>query len=223
MKKIFVAAVLTLLLTAGLAQAQSDNDIHWQESPRYGSWSFNIGLMFFSDEDFQDVYGNRGMAFYNMHAGVRLIHELELTGTIGYGFVEGRGVTPGSREKTDEWYKLHIAPGGPGLTYRFNFVLDQPVVPYIGGSALISYWMEERMEGSWKRRSYAYGGCGNAGLLILLDKLEKRASGALESEWGINNTYLFYDYRYTKLDNFDSDEYADLSSHFHSLGLLMEF
>jgi hypothetical protein len=64
---------------------------------------------------------------------------------------------------------------------------------------------------------------GFGGLMFLLDNLEKRASGALESEWGINNTYLIYEFRYTSLNNFGKKDIVDLSSQFHSLGLLFEF
>ncbi|HPM75657.1 MAG TPA: MXAN_2562 family outer membrane beta-barrel protein [bacterium] len=224
MKRLVVAlALLTILCGGSLARAESTQDIHWQESPQWGTWSIHAGLMFFNEEAFADIYGDRGMVFYNMNAGLKLIADLELVGHIGYGFSEGRGISPQEKTKTDEWYKLHMAPGGLGLAYRFKFWLDQPIVPYIGGAGIISYWMEERMESSWKRRGYNYGAIGYGGLMILLDNLERRASGALESAWGINNTYIFYEYRYTSLNNFDADEIVDLGSQFHSLGLMFEF
>lgn len=222
-----ICLLLLFLPAAGSLAADDDSmsrqDIHWQESPVWGSWGFNIGMMFFTADDYQKVYGDKGIAFYNMNAGVKLVHELELIGSLGYGFAEGRGVSPADDSKTSEKYKLHIAPAGLGLLYRFNFVLDQPVVPYLGGQGLASYWFEEKLDSSWKRRSYNYGAAGIGGLMFLLDNLEKRASGALESEWGINNTYLFYEFRYSYLSNFDSEDIVDLSSHFHSLGLMFEF
>ncbi|NLH47049.1 MAG: hypothetical protein GX444_00440 [Myxococcales bacterium] len=220
--------LMLLLLLAVPAPAEEDDplsrqDTHWKESPIWGTWGLNVGMMFYSDEDYQKVYGDKGIAFYNMNAGLKLIQQLELVGSLGYGFSEGSGVSPLDDSKTAEKYKLHIAPGGLGLAYRFNFVLDQPVVPYVGGSGLLSYWFEEKLDSSWKRRSYNYGAMGFGGLMILLDNLEKRASGALESEWGINNTYLIYEYRYTSLNNFGKKDIVDLSSQFHSLGLLFEF
>lgn len=224
MKRIAIAAVvLSMLLLAGPVYAQEGQDLHWEESPMWGTWSFNAGIMFFTEDDYQDIYGDRGMVFYNMNTSLKLIHELELIGSMGYGFAEGRGISPTTREKTNEWYKLHIAPAGLGLVYRFNFVLDQPLVPYVGGSGILSYWFEEKRDSGWKRRGYNWGAYGNAGLMLLLDNLERRASGSLESAWGINNTYLFYEYRYTSLDDFGQDEVVNLSSHFHSLGLAFEF
>ncbi len=225
-----VACVLAWLLTAGVAVAQdesapppSNQDRHWNESPIYGTWSFNSGLMFYNSKNFRDVYGNRGMVFYNMNTGLKIVHELELLGSIGYGFSEGRGVDPVAGEKTDEWYKIHYAPGSLGLTYRFNFVLDQPVVPYIGAQGALAYWMEERQHSGQKHRGYLYGMFGSAGVMFLLDKLETRASGALESMWGINNSYLFYEYRYSYMNDFEREDTIDLSSQFHSLGIMFEF
>jgi len=226
MKRAAVAAclaVLALWLSGGVAAAQENQDVHWGESPITGSFSFHAGLMFFNEKDFRDVYGNRGMVFYNGNVGWKIIPQLELLGSIGYGFSEGRGISPLTEEKTDEWYKLHYAPGALGLTYRFNFVLDQPVVPYLGVSGALAYWMEERMQSGWKRRGYLYGMHGAAGLMFLLDKLEPRASGALESMWGINNSYLFYEYRYSYMNDFERADTIDLSSQFHSLGIMFEF
>lgn len=224
MKKLIVAlALLTFVCGGSLAWAESAQDSHWQESPLWGTWSFNAGLMFFNEETFSDVYGDKGMVFYNMNTSLKLVADLELVGHIGYGFSEGRGISPQEKSKTDEWYKLHIAPAGLGLAYRFKFWLDQPVVPYVGGAGIMSYWMEERMDSSWKRRGNNYGAIGYGGLMFLLDNIERRASGALEAAWGINNSYLFYEYRYTSLNNFDADEIVDLGSQFHSLGLMFEF
>jgi hypothetical protein len=229
MKVRFVWLTILAVVAAAAAPAfaeQSETtaqDMHWGESPLYGTWSFNAGLMFFSDESFKDIYGDKGMVFYNMNASWKMIDDFELIGTIGYGFSEGHGISPADQSKTAEKYKLHIAPAGLGLAYRFNFVLDQPVVPYLGASGLASYWFEERLDSSWKRKSYNYGAMGVAGVMFLLDNLEKRASGLLEAQWGINNSYLFYEYRYTSLDNFGQKDVVDLSSQFHSLGILLEF
>jgi len=220
-----VALVAALIGMAGSAVAQETErqDLHWNESPLYGTWQFNGGLMLLSDEDYQDVYGNSGIAFYHMQGSYKLIDDFELVGNIGYGFAEGNGISPQDQSRTAEKFKLHLAPVGLGLLYRFNFVLDQPVVPYVGGAGIASYWMEEKLDSSWKRKSYNYGAQGYAGVMFLLDNLEKRASGLLESEWGINNSYLFYEYRYTSLDNFGDEDIVDLSSQFHSLGILLEF
>jgi hypothetical protein len=229
MKQLAVAAcVLVLLLGGGIALAQEapprpPQDLHWNESPIWGSWGFNAGLMFFNSQQFREIYGNRGMVFYNMNAGLKLVYQLEVLGSIGYGFSEGRGIAPESGQKTDEWYKLHYAPASLGLTYRFGYVLDQPVVPYLGVQGAFAYWMEEREHSGTKRRGYLYGMFGTAGVMFLLDKLEPRAAGELESSWGINHSYFYYEYRYSYMDDFGKKDIIDLSSQFHSFGIAFEF
>jgi hypothetical protein len=227
MKRLVTLLLMLTIIgaTAGLAAAQEPErqDRHWNESPMYGTWEFNAGLMLFTDDGYKDVYGDKGIAFYHMSVSYKLIHHLELVANLGYGFAEGNGISPADKSKTAEKYKLHIAPGGLGLQYRFNFAYDQPVVPYVGAAGIASYWFEERLDSSWKNRSYNYGAQGFAGLMFLLDNIEKRASGALEAEWGINNSYLFYEFRYTNLDNFGEEDVVDLSSQLHSLGILFEF
>ena len=218
-----LALFAALAATAAFAQEPARQDLHWNESPMYGTAGFNVGLMYFTSDDYEDIYGSSGITFYNLTAGWKIVHHLELTGDIGYGFAEGRGVSPLDSGKTAEKFKLHIAPAALGLLYRFNFWLDQVVVPYVGGSGVASYWFEEKLDSSWKRRSYNYGVMGFGGLMFLLDGLEKRASGAMEAEWGINNTYLFYEFRYTSLNNFDAEDIIDLSSSLHTLGILFEF
>lgn len=226
MKRLTCVALMVFLLTLAIPAAGQETerqDRHWGESPLYGTGSFNAGLLFLSDQDYQDIYGDNGIAYYQLQGSFKLIDDLELVAGLGYGFAEGRGISPQDKTRTAEKYKLHLAPGGLGLLYRFNFVLDQPIVPYVGGSGILSYWMEEKIDSSWKRKSYNYGAQGFGGVMFLLDNIEKRASGALEAGWGINNTYLFYEYRYTSLDNFGDEDIVDLSSQFHSAGILFEF
>jgi len=221
-----VAAFLLVLGSVALARETEETtpqDTHWGESPMWGTWSINLGMKFFENIHYKDVYGSSGIAFYNMNASYKIIKDFELVGGIGYGFSEGRGVAPDTGERTAEKYKLHVAPGTLGFLYRFNFVLDQPVVPYVGAAGMLSYWMEERVHTSWKRKSYNYGALGNGGLMFLLDKLEKRASGLMEAQWGINNSYVFLEYRYDWLNNFGQKDIIDLNASFYSAGILLEF
>jgi hypothetical protein len=223
---LIIPAVLVLLCLPALSAAQElpQNDPHWFESPRNFSGGFNVGMIFPTSSDVQDVYGTKGAAIYFLQGGWRMVHELELHGAAAYSFFEGNGVGING-DKTKEKYKLHLAPAELGLVYRFNFVPDQPVVPFIGAHGLMTYWIEEKVHASGKNRGLQYGASGQAGLMFLLDKIEEKASGRLEAEWGINNTYFFYQYDYFANDDFggDKDKTLDLSSQIHTLGVLFQF
>ena len=222
-----IAPVLILIFAlstaSAFAQQRPQDDPHWLESPRHFSAGFDVGMMFPLDEDFQDIYGKKGDAIYTLRGGWRIFHELEINGSLSYAWFEGRGLSAEGK-KTHEKFKMHMAPAELGLVYRFAFVPDQVIVPYIGAMGLYGYWFEEKLDSSTKNRGLNAGVGAQAGLMILLDNAEKRSAGRLESGWGINNTYLCYNFRYHKLDDFkDTDEVVDLSAHIHTIGILFQF
>ena len=219
-------AVLTILLILAApvsALAEEFVDPHWIESPINFSAGFKFGLAFPGDDTVQEVYGSKGIPYYNIEAGWKIVHELELHWEWSYFWEQGRGVAL-TGEKTNEQYKLHVSPMELGLTYRFNFVYDQPIVPFLGAGGDFTYYFEERLESSLKNRGLLYGYMGKGGIMILLDNAEKRASGALERQWGINNTYFIYSYKYVVADrDFSDGDDLDLSHQAHSFGILFEF
>lgn len=218
----FAVCALCLALLPTQSIAEDYIDPHWTESPINFSAGFKFGMAFPSSEEMEDVYGTKGIPYYSLEGGWKMVHELELQAEIGYFWDQGRGVAADGK-KTNEKYKIHIVPAELGLVYRFNFVYDQIVVPFLGASGIYSYFLEERLESSWKQRGTKYGVAGKGGLMILLDNAEKRASGSLERDWKINNTYLVYSYKYSYLNDFDEDKGLDLTYHLHSFGVLFEF
>lgn len=217
-----ILLAVIIILAPISAGAEEFVDPHWNESPIRFSAGFKFGAAFPSSEDMKEVYGDKPIAYYNIEAGWKMVHHLELHAEISYWWAAGRGIDSDGK-KTNEKYKIHLAPAELGLLYRFNFVYDQVVVPFLGIAGVYSYWMEERLDSSWKRRGGKYGLVGKGGLMFLLDNAEKRASAALERDWGINNTYLYYTYKYSNTNNFAPDKGLDLTNHAHCLGIIMEF
>ncbi|MCZ7584855.1 MAG: hypothetical protein M5R36_16825 [Deltaproteobacteria bacterium] len=229
MRKLILLGAALLLLSPAAAPAQDtyhlpQADQHWRESPRHFSAGFQVGMIFPTHDDVTDVYGTKGDAIYTLHGGWRMVHELELHAEGAYTFYEGNGVDP-TGGKTKEKYKLHIAPAEVGLLYRFAFWPDQIVVPYAAGHYVYTYWFEEKLDSADKNRGLISGWSAQGGLMLLLDDIEKRASGRLESDWGVNNTYLVYQYKYMAVDDFgqDQDKTLDLSAQVHTLGVTFQF
>ncbi len=221
-----IVGVALIIGGTGIASAQDtrpQDDPHWYETPRNFEFGFNFGLVIPFDQDIQDVYGDKGDAIYTLQAGWRMVHELTLHAEMSYYFFEGNGVST-TGKSTSEKYKLHVAPAELGLAYRFAFVPDQIVVPFIGAAGSYTYWFEERLDSSVKNRGLLGGLTGQAGLMFLLDDIEPRTSGRLEGEWGINNTYFFYQFKYFWLNDFGDDtKKLDLSAQGHTLGVLFQF
>jgi hypothetical protein len=227
---LILSALVVFVCLSPLASAQElpQTDTHWFETPRNFTAGFNVGMVFPTSHKLQDVYGTKGDAIYLLQGGWRMVNELELHAEGAYYFFEGHGVTyddAGDVKKTGEKYKLHVTPAELGLVYRFNFYLDQPVVPYVGAHGLMTYWIEERLDSGDKNRGLIYGWSGQGGLMFLLDKIEPKASGRLESDWGINNTYFFYEYKYSEINDFgqDKNKTLDLTNNAHTLGVLFQF
>ena len=231
-RRIGLAALLgamTILAGASLAFAQAQDeetsrqDLHWGEKPSVATWSLDGGFMLFTNKLYREVYNNKPIGFINMNASYKMVQQFELIASIGFGTVTGHGVSPADGLPTADKYLLDFAPAGLGLAYRFNFVLDQPVVPYIGGQGVGAYWYETRLHSGWKTRALNYGADGFAGLMFLLDNLDRHASGVMSSYWGINHAYFTYEFRYTTLNNFWQKNITDFSNQEHMFGFTLEF
>jgi hypothetical protein len=173
---------------------------------------------------FEEVYDATFMMTYGLSFGYKLVKDFEIVGEASYGLKDGRGVTAAGNG-TAEKYRLHLAPVSLSLLYRLKFYEDQPVVPYLGGGATYLYFHEERTEDpDVKTNGTKWGWQAFGGVQILLDWMDKRAASYMETDYGINNVYLVYEFRYQGLDNFAPDkEGLDLTSMLHTLGLLFEF
>jgi hypothetical protein len=224
-----IVGAMIFLGAAALAFASEEEeevtrqDLHWGEKPSFGTWSLDGSLMLFSSKRYAEVYNNKPVGFINMNASWKMIQQFELIGSIGFATATGHGVAPQDGLPTADKYLLDFAPGSLGLAYRFNFVFDQPVVPYLGAFGQLAYWYETRLDSGWKTRSWNYGAAGFGGVMFLLNNIEKRASGLLRSQWGINNTYFFYEFRDSWLNNFNQKNIIDLSSQGHHFGFMIEF
>ena len=174
--------------------------------------------------EFQKIYKSTFMMTYGFEFGYKLVRDLEIVGDASYGLASGRGLTP-TGAHSGEKYMLHLVPASLSLLYRLKFYEDQPVVPYLGGGVTYAFFYEMRVSDPSKKTSGAkWGWQGFGGLQFLLDLIDRRASSSLEADYGIHNTYLFYEFRYQGLNGFKPKAKGlDLSSMVHTLGFLMEF
>ena len=203
------------------AQAYADKNKYEVVKP-HASFSFFAGAHVMQDENWEKVYGNTPVFYFGLSLGLKLVADLELWGEAGYSVDEGKGVTE-SGASTAEKYRIHLVPVSAGLLYRLKFFEDQLIVPFLGGAVHYYYFYEGRLESSEKVDGGKWGYSGLGGLQLLLDKADRRASNALKMDYGIDNTYLFYEFRYTVVDDWGEEQGLDLSSMIHMAGLLFEF
>lgn len=199
------------------------SSIVWAKDPNF-TGGIKVGMLWLQDKEYvQKVYGNTGVMFYSGFFSWKMIDDFELDAEIGYASALGRGVTPKNEAKTNQRYRLDMGPAQLGLIYRFNYVPEQIIVPYLGAGGNYMYYFEARVKESWHKSGGLFGYHGRAGLQVLLNNIEKRASSNLKNQYGIDNSYLFYEFQYNVTDNFTPNKGLDLSNFTHTLGVLIEF
>lgn len=85
-----------------------------------------------------------------------------------------------------------------GFAYRFDYVDEQPLVPYlaVGVMDTLGAFTQDQPTGATTEYLNRFGGYVGGGLEILLDVFEPARAADLELSSGINDTYLIIDARY---------------------------
>jgi hypothetical protein len=138
---------------------------------------------------------------------------LSVGGTIGYFTVDGNALQPEDPEQpydpennpyvrsADETV-LHYLPLVLQAVYRWDYAARRyhvPVVPYVKAGVVYAFWWIEGPDGDvtrfvaggGKARGGTFGYQINVGLALELNFLEPSAAKRMDSEIGVNSTYLF--------------------------------
>ena len=204
--------LLALLLLWGSAvQAK-------EEEPRS---HFGAGLsyaqVYFADKVFQEVFKQDDLLGGRLTFTWYTVRNLGLTGGLDGFYASGFAVDKTGRQ-SGEKLKLYVIPAQLELTYRFDFLNEQVLVPSlsVGGD----YWLfREDNEFAKNVEGGKNGWHAGAGLGILLDPLEPDWLWNLESEFGVENVFLELGVQRTYL----SQSGLDFSGWVYSAGLLFEF
>lgn len=124
------------------------------------------------------------------------------------------------------------------LVYRFELLADRvrvPLVPYAKFGVNYSFWWSKNGNGDIstikdandkvidKARGGAWGFQGNFGGMLRLDWLERGEARNLDRTTGINHTYLFGEYQFSRVNNFGRKNSINLGDGTWLLGLAVEF
>jgi hypothetical protein len=128
---------------------------------------------------------------------------------------------------------FNVVPLSLLLGYRFELLADRfrvPIVPYARGGISYGIWwstdgngdVSENSEGD-RARGGSVGWEANFGGMLRLDFIERGASNDLDRATGINHTYLFGEYRLSRLDGFGQGRRMSVGDDTWLLGLAIEF
>ncbi|MCX5859137.1 MAG: MXAN_2562 family outer membrane beta-barrel protein [Proteobacteria bacterium] len=175
----------------------------------------------------RNVYGGGNSLFSGAEWEKEILQKygvLAIGGEAGWIQASGKslmGNNPGARS-SGESIEFQIAPIGLNLTYRLMYFKNQFLVPF-GRAGLDIYLFRERKEGDTTISGYRTGYHYAFGGAFLLDWLSPESGVNLDLEWGINNTYLIFEYRYSHINDFNKKHDFDFSTETWFGGIMFEY
>jgi hypothetical protein len=137
---------------------------------------------------------------------------------------------------------LNIIPLSALVIYRYETLANRyhvPIVPYVkAGLAYYVWWINDgggivstatypRPPATTPAKSTGYGGTFgfvlHPGIALQLDFLERAVAKTLDTETGINHTYLFCELNYANITGFGARNKLDLSDTMVNSGIGFEF
>ena len=127
---------------------------------------------------------------------------------------------------------FHVVPITLLLGYRFELLADRfrvPLVPYARGGVAMAPWRSTkggeltRNEAGQRSLGVSWGWQVNLGLMLRLDFIERAAAVDLDRQTGINHTYVFGEWQFSRLDNFGVGNAMAVGDDTFLLGLAVEF
>ena len=231
-----VAAFLTALpgvaqeRTSGLVQSPRSGSVEL----RFGSWrpdNIDAGV---KDSPFTKIYGSGNLLLFEGEFHRFFYQGIGTAGvslTLGYAEKYGNTLREVDREPSEERTGFHVLPLHVRGVYRFDYPAFKwriPVVPYLKpGIVVIPWWVTKggQIEVTDKKtegRGTSVGLDMTAGVSLLLDVLEPRLARDFDADLGINHSYLFAEYTYSKVNNFGRGGF-DLSDAYWMFGLALDY
>jgi hypothetical protein len=231
--KASILAGLVLGLAASSAGAQVVDPAFSGKSPRTGALLLRLssytpeidsesGL---TGTPYADFFRDSGMLLVELE-GQRFFYQ-------GYGSA-GLSLSAGYAEKWEEGFTstgarageksgLQVFPLSLGVFYKLDYAAERwgiPVVPYAEASLrYIPYRFLGTTEGL-KGAKHGYGFTG--GVQFMLDFIEPSLARNLDSDTGVNHTYLFAEYTRAEVNNFGKGG-LDLSSRGWMFGFALDY
>lgn len=230
-KLIAAATTLSLLLACPVVSAQEPDDspiIMPEDSPasylvegppKPPRWSLEIkGGDFEPDlDEWQTFFGEETSNEIGIAFAFKLKRWLEVGAAVDYIRDKGTGQLP-LNDDVGGNVTYNLFPAHVYVLLRGIFHENQRIVPYVGGGFTRAYY-RQKIDNQSSRRGETDGEHTRAGLQILLDWIDQDGASGLQSETGINNTYLILEVK-----KFSADvEGIELGGESAMVGLLFEF
>ncbi|MFV8753827.1 MXAN_2562 family outer membrane beta-barrel protein [Nannocystaceae bacterium ST9] len=137
------------------------------------------------------------------------------------------------RNKADN-ATFNVVPITVLLGYRFELLADRfrvPLVPYARAGLGYGFWWATKggrgdisttMDGQ-KTRGGSLGWQANLGLMLRLDFIDRASAVDLDRNTGVNHTYLFGEWQFSRLAGFGSDKRLSVGDDTFTVGFAVAF
>jgi hypothetical protein len=150
----------------------------------------------------------------------------------GWGIVSMDGRTFRSNgEAADQETSLSIMPMYGVGVLRVDALAQRTPVPLAFhaklGLGYAPWWTDDgvglsRDEQGVEGKGASFGYQGAIGIDLLLDSFDRIAARDLDTTFGVNNSYLFFEWYYSDLDGFDAGDQMQVGTSTWMLGLTLE-
>lgn len=192
------------------------------EERSYWSAEFKLGQFHPELDDWDKFYSEDNMTQYSVALAYKVLRQLEVGLEASYMSQDGRGFLPLNNQVGGE-VDYTLVPASAYIILRGVFSDNQLIVPYVGGGITrMSY--KQNVTGGTETKGNTDGIYYKAGIQLLLDRIDFGAAYALRRDFGIDNTYLFFEFAKTtaKINDVGGNK-VDLGGQSYALGLLLEF
>jgi len=246
-----VGVFLLTILSSALAWAQwianeEDPKGYWGVEMRFGAYDLeDIDGENFQDgiKPFQEVFGHDQQFMFQLSVERYLwrgFGTVGLQASFGHMLVKGKGVITrddGYEPAPAEPVEFNVMPFKLHAVYRASFIEEKwgvPLIPYVkAGLNYYLWWVMDnrdkiaRSTDSDGHRAIGIGGTfgleAMVGLAFSLDWIDPGSARSFQLEIGIKNTYLFFEYGYAWMTDFNAGNSFDLSDDYFMGGLMFEF
>lgn len=175
-------------------------------TPAWVNVEIGYGSFGFDDDAIRTVYKDRA-GIMRIETGLQLFRVAEIDLGIGLLQPTGNTLSADTGQPSGEQVRMVWMPLTMALTGRLHLLDEQPIVPYARVGLDYVFWKEAPLDADGKvvaadrvagsKRGWHWGVGGN----ILLDLFAPRRASMLEASSGINDTWLYVEYRRQLVNN----------------------
>jgi hypothetical protein len=244
MNRAALAIALCTLLTAGAARAQTvlhENRFaspqNWAIELRFGPYLPEIDSEFAGAENppYQKYFGSKSRVMFQLEVDYQFTHvfgSAAVGAQVGY-FTNTAKAKDNAGGDSGDKTRLLLVPMALQLVYRMDEAALRwsiPLVPYVKVGLSYSMWRITDANGDLARSDSGEAGKGGtpgwqaaAGIALLLDFIDPASARALDSETGVNHTYVFAEVARYAASGLGRKKALHVGDSTWVLGLMFEF